>query len=99
MVKPWMGIKPRPQDAAPTPALIRLMRKLVALPKTTTAIVSGRSRGDIEPWFGGIANLGLYIFTEKYLALQTLLGLLGTAVLNFVIVGMVVSIRKKAKQK
>jgi len=45
----------------------------------------------------GFANLGLYVFTEKYLALQTLIGLLGTALLNFIIVGMIISIRKKAK--
>lgn len=45
----------------------------------------------------GFANLGLYIFTEKYFALQTLIGLLGTATLNFIIVGMIISIRKKAK--
>ncbi len=44
----------------------------------------------------GISNIGLYIFTEKYLALQTLIGLLGTAVLNFIIVAMIVSLRRKA---
>lgn len=42
-------------------------------------------------WFlFGIANLGLYIYTEKYLEIQALLGLLGTAVIDFVIVAMVV---------
>lgn len=41
----------------------------------------------------GIANVGLYIFTEKYFALQSLLGLLGTAIMDFVIVTMVVFIR------
>lgn len=46
----------------------------------------------------GFANLGLYIFTEKYLALQTLIGLLGTAALNFIIVGMILSIRKKSSK-
>lgn len=45
----------------------------------------------------GFANLGLYIFTEKYTAPQTLIGLLGTAVLNFIIVGMILSLRKQAK--
>lgn len=40
-------------------------------------------------WFlFGIANLGLYIYTEKYLAIQALLGLLGTAVIDFVIAGL-----------
>ena len=39
-------------------------------------------------WFlFGIANIGLYLFTEKYFALQSVVGLLGTAVLDFAIVG------------
>ncbi len=54
-------IKPRPQDAAPTPPLLRLLRQLADLPDTTTAIVSGRSRADIERWFGDIAGLGLAV--------------------------------------
>jgi trehalose 6-phosphate synthase/phosphatase len=54
-------IKPRPQDAAPTARLMTLLRQLVALPDTTVAIVSGRSRRDIEGWFGGIADLGLAV--------------------------------------
>jgi hypothetical protein len=33
--------------------------------------------------------VGLYVFTEKYLALQSLIGLLGTAILDFTIVGFV----------
>jgi uncharacterized protein with PQ loop repeat len=37
----------------------------------------------------GVANVGLYVFTEKYLALQSLIGLLGTAILDFTIVGFV----------
>jgi trehalose 6-phosphate synthase/phosphatase len=56
-----MDIKPRPQDAAPTPALIRLLKDLAALPDTTTAIVSGRSQSDIERWFGDIPDLGLAV--------------------------------------
>ncbi|MEA2025282.1 MAG: bifunctional alpha,alpha-trehalose-phosphate synthase (UDP-forming)/trehalose-phosphatase, partial [Chloroflexota bacterium] len=56
-----VDIKPRPQDAAPTPALIHLLGDLAALPDTTTAIVSGRSQSDIEGWFGGIPNLGLAV--------------------------------------
>ena len=54
-------IKPRPQDAAPTPALVKLLGDLVALPDTTTAIISGRSQRDIEGWFGGIEGLGLAV--------------------------------------
>jgi len=56
-----VDIKPRPQDAAPPPALLGLLRDLAALPDTTTAIVSGRSRADIEGWFGDIPNLGLAV--------------------------------------
>ena len=48
-------------------------------------------------WFlFGIANIGLYIFTEKYFAIQSLTGLLGTALINFAIVIMVLNIRKKS---
>ncbi|MGK7891064.1 MAG: hypothetical protein AB4042_17180 [Leptolyngbyaceae cyanobacterium] len=38
----------------------------------------------------GIANVGLYIFTEKYFTLQALVGLLGTAMMDFVIVAIIV---------
>jgi uncharacterized protein with PQ loop repeat len=33
----------------------------------------------------GIANLCLYVYTEKYWAYQTIVGLLGTAILDFII--------------
>ena len=36
----------------------------------------------------GIANVCLYIYTEKYLHWQSLLGLLGTAALDFLIAGL-----------
>ena len=54
-------IKPRPQDAAPTPRLTGLLRDLTTLPNTTTAIISGRSQADIERWFGDIPDLGLAV--------------------------------------
>ncbi len=54
-------IKPRPQDAAPSPRLMTLLRDLTALPDTTTAIISGRSRADIEGWFGDVPGLGLAV--------------------------------------
>ncbi len=56
-----VDIQPRPQDAAPTPALIRLLEDLSRLPDTTTAIVSGRSKADIDGWFGDIKGLGLAV--------------------------------------
>jgi trehalose 6-phosphate synthase/phosphatase len=54
-------IAQRPQDAAPPPRLLGLLRDLVALPSTTTLIVSGRPRADIERWFGDIGGLGLAV--------------------------------------
>jgi uncharacterized protein with PQ loop repeat len=52
------------------------------------AIVKSRSSRGVS-WFTwtlfGIANISLYIYTEKYPALQTIIGFLGTAVLDFII--------------
>jgi len=37
-------------------------------------------------WFlFGVANIGLYIYTEKYTAVQSIVGLLGSAALDFLI--------------
>jgi uncharacterized protein with PQ loop repeat len=47
----------------------------------------------------GVANVGLYLFTEKYWALQSLIGLLGTAILDFTIVGFVLFYRAKESAK
>jgi len=43
----------------------------------------------------GFANLGIYIFTEKYWVIQSILAQLLTAVLNFVIVGLILYMRRK----
>lgn len=43
----------------------------------------------------GVANIGLYVYAEKYASLQSIIGLLGTAVLDFIIVGLTVSMRAK----
>lgn len=51
-------IKPRPQDATPTPALIRILKQLSAAPENTVVIISGRSRYDLDTWFGTL-DLGL----------------------------------------
>ncbi len=45
----------------------------------------------------GLANIGLYVFTEKYLAIQSLVGLLGTALLNFTIAFLILRMRKRQK--
>lgn len=34
----------------------------------------------------GLANLSLYVYTEKYLSIQSLLGLLGTAIIDVAII-------------
>lgn len=42
-------------------------------------------------WFlFGLANLGLYIYTEKYDSYQSILGMLTPAALDFVIAGLAV---------
>jgi trehalose 6-phosphate synthase/phosphatase len=56
-----VGIERRPRDARPGPDLIGLLCELAARPSTTTAIVSGRSRSDIEPWLGHIPGLWLAV--------------------------------------
>ena len=38
----------------------------------------------------GLANIGFYIYTEKYTSLPAILGFLGTAVLDFIIVALVI---------
>jgi len=38
----------------------------------------------------GIANIAVYIYTEKYFAAQTIVGFLGTALLDFIIAGITV---------
>lgn len=45
----------------------------------------------------GVANISVYIYTEKYLALQTIIGFLGTAFLDFVIAA--IAIKWQASQR
>jgi len=49
----------RPQDAVPPAELIELLTRLAASPNTTVAVISGRSRVDLEAWFGLIPGLWL----------------------------------------
>ena len=37
----------------------------------------------------GLANIGFYIYTEKYRSIQSILGFLGTAAIDFIIVAIV----------
>ncbi len=47
----------------------------------------------------GIANLGTYVFTGRYTAIQTILGFLLTAILNFTIVVVILYYNRKATVK
>jgi trehalose 6-phosphate synthase/phosphatase len=49
----------RPQDAVPPPELAELLAALAADPATAVAVVSGRSRHDLENWFGAVKGLWL----------------------------------------
>ena len=44
----------------------------------------------------GLANVGLYLYTEKYQSIQSITGLLLTAAIDFVIVGQCIFYRQKA---
>lgn len=45
----------------------------------------------------GFANISLYIYTEKYFALQSIVGMLGTTILNFIVVGLAFSFKRNSK--
>jgi uncharacterized protein with PQ loop repeat len=45
----------------------------------------------------GVANISVYVYTEKYLAPQTIIGFLGSAPLDFVIAAL--AINGRADQK
>ena len=45
----------------------------------------------------GIANIGLYVYTEKYMDIQSIVGLLGSATLDFVIAGLAIADYGKQK--
>ncbi|MBF0432482.1 MAG: hypothetical protein HQK83_14455 [Fibrobacteria bacterium] len=69
----------------------------VILPTATTLQlirVMQSSGGNVSAlsWFlFGLANVGAYLFTEKYFSIQALLSFALTAVLDFVIVGLVLT--------
>jgi hypothetical protein len=44
----------------------------------------------------GLANIGLYVYTEKYQSIQSIAGLLLTAAIDFVIVGQCIFYRRNA---
>ena len=66
------------------PAVIIPMATLLQL----SAIVRKRSAEGVDwlTWFlFGVANVGLYIYTEKYWDIQSVVGLLGSALMDFTI--------------
>jgi len=76
----------------------------IALPGATLAqllkiAITRKTEGvSILTWLlFGFANLGIYVFTEKYFAIQSILAQLLTAVLNFVIVFLILSLRRNRK--
>ncbi|MDA3873492.1 MAG: hypothetical protein PF795_05995 [Kiritimatiellae bacterium] len=76
------------------PAIILPLATLFQLVK----IASTRSAKGVSilTWLlFGIANIGLYIFTEKYTHIQSIMGQLLTSILNFVIVGWILVLRKR----
>lgn len=78
-----------PAIALPGATLVQLLK--IALTRKTEGV-------SILTWLlFGFANLGIYIFTEKYFAIQSILAQLLTAVLNFIIVYLIFTIRRKPK--
>ncbi len=45
---------PRPEEAAPDPPLLDLLRSLSANPRNTVVIISGRDRATLEAWLGDV---------------------------------------------
>ncbi len=72
------------------PAVIIPMATLLQL----VAIVRKRSAAGVDwvTWFlFGVANVGLYIYTEKYGDIQSVVGLLGSALMDFAIASLVLA--------
>ncbi len=52
-----VGYFDRPEDAAPPPELLRVLRSLVSVRENSVMVVSGRRRAELEQWFGGLQGL------------------------------------------
>ena len=94
------NLLPKSQKYAMNPLLIELCGWLPAIiiPLATiiqlSAILRNRSTSGVSgiTWFlFGVANVGLYIYTEKYGDPQAIAGLLGSALLDFVITGLAIT--------
>ena len=69
------------------PAIIIPVATIIQL----STIIKNRSARGVSglTWaLFGIANVGLYLYTEKYADIQSIAGLLGSAVLDFIIAGL-----------
>ncbi|MEZ5525176.1 MAG: hypothetical protein R3E62_09510 [Pseudomonadales bacterium] len=53
----------------------------------------------ISWFFFGVANICLYIYTQKYSEWASIASFLGTSVLNFSVCGLALYYRKKARSK
>lgn len=72
------------------PAIIIPLATIIQL----SSIIRNRSTAGVSAltWFlFGVANVGLYIYTEKYGDIQAIAGLLGSALLDFVITGLAIA--------
>ena len=72
------------------PAVIIPLATIIQL----SAILRNRSTAGVSAltWFlFGVANVGLYVYTEKYSDVQSIVGLLGSALLDFVITGLAIA--------
>lgn len=72
------------------PAVIIPLATIIQL----SAILRNRSTTGVSAltWFlFGVANVGLYVYTEKYSDIQSIVGLLGSALLDFVITGLAIA--------
>ena len=49
----------RPADVVPSADLLAILTRLAAEPRNRVALVSGRPRAQLGPWFGGVAGLWL----------------------------------------
>src|SRR5690606_18984433 len=54
-------LEPYPEMASPTTAITNMLCSLQELPNTQVVLVSGRSRKDMEQWFG---NCGIMLISE-----------------------------------
>lgn len=72
------------------PAVIIPLATLIQL----STILRNRSAAGVSAstWFlFGVANIGLYVYTEKYGDIQAIAGLLGSAALDFLITGLAIA--------